>query len=245
MRMGILAVAVLAALGGGASPSSPSPMASPDPSAILDRAIKAAGGEERLRHAAVLKWRGRAVIHAGEQPVRLEGRWIVEPPDRAVVATWETAKGESSTRRLILLGSEGWMERGGTRTPMPAAILANERDQFYLYSLMRLLPLRDAGSRPTATGPRSLRVEREGRPTVEMIFDLSGRLDRMKARIANPGSGDPIAEEITLEGAVTGGGIAWPLRFFVTQDGAPFFDLELTEFGVGTSEELTREAGRK
>jgi len=213
-----------------------------DPAAILDRAIKAAGGEAALRRASVLKWRGRAAVHAGERRITLEGRWIVEPPDRAVVATWETDRGEASTRRLILLGSEGWMERGGERTPMTPEVVANERDQFYLYSVMRLLPLREPGVRLSATGPRSLRVEREGRPTVEMIFDGSGRLDRMRTQVLDPASGRRVSEEITLEGAIAAGGVQWPLRLFITQDGTPFFDLELTELAIGSSEELLREA---
>ena len=216
------------------------PVAEPD--AILARAIRAAGGEERLRRATVLKWRGWAMVHVGEHPIRLEGRWIVEPPDRAVVETWETDKGKASTRRLILLGSEGWTERRGQRAPMPQAMLANERDQFDLYALMRLLPLRDTGVRLTATGPRSLRVEREGRPAVDMRFDGTGFLDRIRTEVRDPASQRTVEEVVTFEGVVEAGGVRWPLRLHITQDGEPYFDLELTDFGIGSSEELLREA---
>jgi hypothetical protein len=237
----IALLAVSVALGFAAEPS-PSPSPSPDPTAILDRAIKAAGGEERLRRATVLRWRGHAFVHAGDRRIEIEGRWILEPPDRAVAETWEVGKGKNTTRRLIVLGSEGWMERAGERTPMPPAMLASERGQFYLYSVMRLLPLRDAGVRLTATGPRSLRVEREGRPAVEMTFDGTGFLDRMRTQVADPVSGRPAVEVITFEGVVEGGGVRWPRRMSITRDGEPYFDLELTELSIGTSEELAREA---
>ena len=88
-------------------------------------------------------------------------------------------------------------------------------------------------------------MEREGRPTVEMTFDGSGRLDRMRTQVVDPASGHQVTEEITLEGAISAGGVQWPLRLFITQDGAPFFDLELSALAIGTSEELTREARRK
>jgi hypothetical protein len=226
-----------------AAPSGTMPAA--DPAALLDRAIKAAGGEEALRRATVLKWRGRAFVYAGDRRIELEGSWIVEPPDRAVVATWETDKGKESTRRLILLGSEGWMDRAGERTPMPSEMLASERDQFYLYSVMRLLPLREPGVRLTAPGPRSLRVESAGRPDVELTFDGSGSLDRMRAEIHDPVSNRKVVEKITFEGLLQAGGVRWPRRISITRDGAPFFDLELTEFSIGSSAELSREAQRK
>ena len=50
---------------------------------------------------------------------------------------------------------------------------------------------------------------------------------------------------ITFEGVVESGGVRWPLRLHITQDGEPYFDLELTEFGIGTPAELEREARPK
>ena len=156
-RVAVTLVAVL--LPGAAAPAGQSPG---DASQILGKAIAAAGGEQALAAATVLKWSGKAVIHAGGRRIEIEGRWIVEPPDRAVVATWEVDKGESSTRRLIVNGAEGLMERGGQRMPMPADVLAHERDQFYLYSVMRLLPLREPGVQLSVLDPRGLLVKPPG-----------------------------------------------------------------------------------
>jgi hypothetical protein len=246
----ILPVALLAGLlqqGMVAAPS-PSPSPSPPPpdaKTIVERAIKARGGEDALKRAMVLEWRGRGRAYAGDRTVVIDGRWIVEPPDRAVVATWEADKGPSSTRRLILLGPEGWTERDGARTPMPVDMLADERDRFYLYSLLRVLPLRDPGTRLTATGPRTLRVEREGRPTVDMFFDGTGWLDRLRVERRDPGAGTAVVEEVTFAGEIAAGGVRWPRRINVSRDGTPFFDLDITTLRIATAADLTREAGRK
>ena len=171
-----VALALALVLQGMVAAPSPSPSPSPSPPTardIVDRAIKARGGEDVLRKAAVLDWRARGLIHTGDRQVSIVGRWIVEPPERAVIIT-TTGKDTSSARRVILLGAEAFVEEAGARTPMPAAMLAAERDRLYLYSLMRILPLRDPETRLTATGPRTLRVEREGRPTVDMFFDGTG-----------------------------------------------------------------------
>jgi hypothetical protein len=206
---------------------------------LLDQAIAAAGGENALALAAVLKWSGKATVYAGGRTILLEGRWIVQPPDRASVATWEIDKGEASTRRLVVNGARGWMERSGQRTPMPADVLAHERDQFYLYSLMRLVPLREPGVE-VAEGPepRHLIVKHSGRPDVEMFFDAGARLVRLRTRITDPSTGKPVVEELALDGAVTAGGIRWPRSIRITWDGAPFFDLDLVEFSIGSAADL-------
>jgi hypothetical protein len=223
---------------------SPSPSAPPDAKAIVDRAIEARGGEDALKRATVLEWRGRATSYADHgEPVAVEGRWIVEPPDRGVILTSEAGKGRDYSRRLVLLGSEGWTEEGGERKALPPDILASERDQFYVASLLRVLPLRDPDVTLTATGPRSLRVEKEGRPTVDLVFDGTGWLDRMRARVADP-DGETVTEEITFTGEVVARGVRWPRRINVSRNGAPFVDLEIVEFRVAAPADLTREAER-
>ena len=254
-RMMLAAVGLAAIVVAAAAPvqfvtaPSPAPSVSPSPppdaKTLADLAIKARGGEEALRNATVLAWRARGVLHGEERPIPIEGRWIVEPPDRAVVATWETGKGPSTTRRLVLLGSQGFLERDGARTPMAPEVLAGERDRFYLYSLMLALPLRDPGTRLTATGPRTLRVERDGRPAVDLFFDRTGWLDRLRAEWRDPAAGTATVEEWTFAGEVGAKGVRWPRRVNVSRDGAPVVDLEILELGIGTAAQLEREASPK
>ena len=127
---------------------------------------------------------------------------------------------------------------------MPPEVLAGERGRFYLYSLMRALPLRDPGTRLTATGPRTLRVEREGRPVVDMFFDGTGWLDRLRAEWRDPATGATAVEEWTFAGEVAAKGIRWPRRVNVSRDGAPIVDLDIEELRVATSADLTRERAR-
>ena len=241
-----LAALLAAALAASPSPKpSPSPSGPPDAKTLVDRAIEARGGYEALSRATVLEWRGRGIVHAGDRPVAIDGRWIVEPPERAVIATSEVGKGAASARRVILLGAEAFVDEAGARTPMPPAMLAAERDRLYLYSLLRALPLRDPGMRLTATGPRTLRVEREGRPTVDMFFDGTGWLDRLRAERPDPSTGAPVIEEITFAGEVAARGIRWPRRINVTRDDAPVYDLEILELRIGSAADLEREASPK
>jgi hypothetical protein len=207
---------------------------------MLERAIAAAGGTQALEAATVLKWTAKATIHSARGPLHIEGRWLIEPPDRAVVATWESDKGESSVRRMLLDGAQGWMERGTERTPMPAAILANERDQFYLYSVMRLVPLRDREIELSADNAGTLLIRHPKRPDVEAFFDETGRLARLRTYVSHPANNSDIVQEVILEGAISAGGVQWPRTIRIVQDGKPFFEMQLIDFSLGSNEELRK-----
>jgi len=206
-----------------------------DAEIILARAIQAAGGLEALQNARVLSWRGRATVRAGERTTQIEGRWRVEPYDRGTVVTGEVGQGASSARTMTLNGSIGTLEREGRTTAMPPEMVAAERDQFYLYSVLRLEPLRDPGVLLTPlveNGAPGLKVERFGRPDVEIFFDRAWRPTHLRSKVADPAGEAAILEELRFEGTVASKGVRWPNRIRIYQSGALFFDLEILEFVV-------------
>jgi hypothetical protein len=205
--------------------------------AIVDRAIEQAGGTAALERARALVWEGDATVHAGGRTVPIAGRWAVQPPDSAVVATYETSRGPASTRRLIVSGARGWFERNGELTPMPPSVLANERDEFYLYSIIRLVPLRARAVRltpiePDTLGQRGLRASQLGRPDVELYVDDSGRLAHLRARVTDALTGNPATQDFWLSGTVEAEGVRWPRTLRLTQDGVTYFDLEIRTLQV-------------
>ena len=208
-----------------------------DANAILMKAIEATGGQDALKRARVLIWRGRATIHAGGRQIHIEGSWTVEPPDRASVTSWEVEKGQTSARRMMIDGAAGSMERGGKTLPMPPEMIANERDQFYLYSVLQLTTLLEPNVTLTATtqdGASGVRVVRPGRPEVTIFFDSNGRPSRLLTSVFDPATKQRVAEELQFEGVVSSEGVRWPRRIRILQAGKLFFDLEITEFIVTT-----------
>lgn len=214
----------------------PRPTADADAQALLARALEAAGGVEALRRARILEWRGRATVYAGARQIRLAGHWITEPPERATVATWEIEKGEGSMRRLILDGNQGSMERDGKTMPMPPAMLANEREQFYLYGVVKLLLLTDPAVRLSSVRVdgevRGLAVTQPGRNDVQIFFDRAGRPTRLTTTVLDPATGTRVAEEMQFEGLIESAGVKWPRRILIRQSGALFFEVEITEFAA-------------
>jgi hypothetical protein len=206
------------------------------PAALVRRAIEAAGGREALQAAAALQWQGRAVIHLPGRDIRIEGTWSVQPPDSAVVATYDAVQGPRTTRRLILAAPRGWMQRDSQVTPMPNAVLTEERHQFYLYSLLRLLPLEAPGVRLTSVvsdsvGNSGLLVESPGRLPVTMYFDRSARVARIRTTFAVD-SGPVARQDIRFEGTIESNGVRWFRKIVIDRDRQPYFELELTSLQV-------------
>jgi hypothetical protein len=207
------------------------------PEAIVERAIERVGGRAALDRARALIWEGDASVHVRGRTVDLAGRWAVQPPDSAVVATYERSRGPASVRRLILSGTRGWFERDGQLTPMPPTVLANEREQFYLYNVMRLVPLRAegvtlTGIAPDSLGQRGVRVTQSGRPDVDIYVDSTGRLAHLRTRVTDAMSGNPAVEDVWLAGVVEADGVRWPRSVRLTLDGAPYFELQIRTLRV-------------
>ena len=103
-----------------------------DPDTILENAIQQAGGATALSAARALMWDGDATVFAAGRTVNIAGRWQVQPPDTAVVATYDTTRGPSTTRSMVIAAPRGWMVRNDSFTVLPDPLIANERDAFFL-----------------------------------------------------------------------------------------------------------------
>ncbi len=234
----VAAVAGVAACASGARTDSQATDArSSTPSALLDRAIAQAGGAAALTRARALTWEGDAIVNAGGRVVQLAGTWAIQPPDTAVVSTFEVARGPGSVRALVVAAPRGWLVTGAGVSPMVPAMLANERDEFYLYEVMRLVSLRDAAVSLTplpadSVGQAGFRAERAGRPTVDLYVDSTGRLTRLRTEVRDAAGGPAVSQDISLSGTIESGGVRWFRDLRISLNGQPFFALTLRTLRV-------------
>ena len=204
------------------------------PQMLVSRAIGIAGGVAALAALPALEWSGSAAVHTPDKEVDILGTWQVAPPDTARVTTWLAEEDSTRARALVVAGDKGWLLHGGKTAPMPAGQLAEERHQFYLYSLLRLLPLRDSGVTLTSlpsdsAGEPGILVHRAGRLEVALYFGPEGQVARMHTRFAAlPGSPSG-EEEVRLEGTVDVAGVQWFRQMHIYRDGRPYFDLAVIQ----------------
>jgi hypothetical protein len=205
------------------------------PDSLLRKAIARLERPQRQVLFPALEWQARAVVHIPGRDVVLHGVWKVHPPDSAIVATFDTARGPSSTQRMILAGDRGWLQRGSRVTSMPSNDLIEERHQFYLYSLLQLTSLQRPGVRlrtapADANGHSGFQVQERGRLPVTMFFDTTGLVTHLSTTFAtlDPAAGD--AQEVFLSGTMDGERTTWFRHLTILRNGKPYFEMEIGTF---------------
>jgi len=199
---------------------------------LLDKAMARAGGAARLARVNELRWTGTAKIFAGARIIEIGVSTMVHPGKDARSDTWLLSDGPAKTRSLIVEGSQGWSEMNGVRTPLPPAQAANEAQQYALYALMLLTPLRDGRGSFAIDGVKpEIAVTYPGAPPTRLTFDADGRLTGAHNSVPAPdGNGPPVVQDFHFDGDIVSHGVHWPRRLTIDQDGKPFFALTLDHF---------------
>ena len=204
------------------------------PGQLLDKAIQRAGGQEALSANPLLEWRATATIQVPGRTIEIAGEWTVRP-DSAVSATWPKDQPNSS-RRLILSAQGGWTQRGDAApAAMPPEMLIEERHQFYLYQVLRLVPLQDPSftlhpAPSDSLGRAALRVVHVGHPDVTLYFDREFRVAAIHTVFAAPDMSNPEPQHIELSGEVESHGVRWFRDMKILRAGQPYFDMTITDF---------------
>jgi hypothetical protein len=205
--------------------------------AMVDRAIEAAGGEEALKKNPALSWTGEAKVHVQGRDLTIVGKWLLDPPDRAIVETRPASEAPDATRTLVISGKSGYAIVKDEREQISPEMLENERDQFYLYSLMRLLPLREYGVKleslpKTDDGLEGVKVSRPERPDVELFFDADARLRKLSFETLDPVTNTRRRQNVRLEGEVLSKGVRWFKQMSITWENEPYFELTIVTLDV-------------
>ncbi len=238
-----IALAAIAALGACASaPEAAAPVAAqaaPDAYAgrsVLDAAIAAAGGEAALRQVKELDWTGSAVVNAEGKTTEIGVQTVVRPFKFGRSTSWLKTDGPKAAQTIQAEVGQAWSVNRVTWSPLPDAQAEHENQQFALYGVMMLAPLKDADAKVQETAPgkdgtRNLHVEYPNAPAVDLRFDASAKLIRAAYSVRDPkGGATPIAQVVEFSGEVTSNGVKWPKRISIRQNDAPYFDLQIATF---------------
>jgi hypothetical protein len=215
----------------------------PRPEQIIDKAIRASGGADRLEGLSGFTEKSRTVYADGptwtrEITVQLPGRYRAE----------NRIGPEGKTRSLIVIdGDHGWLKVSGDVTPYPASFLNNMQKYTIPYlgprSILRLharqknpkCHFSTAGER-TIEGHQAvgLQMKLEGGPQETWFFDKqSGRLLQEESRTANF-EGDDTVTVTTYEDYQTIDGFPLARKETTQRDGKLAWTRELIEFQVAT-----------
>lgn len=218
----------------------------PTPEQIIDKALRAHGGEDRLKELSGFCIKDRLVYEKGPT-------WSYEmtasPPQR--YRSEMKIGTEGKTRSLIVIdGDQGWLKMNGDVTPYPPTFLDSMRKYTIPYLGPRsILRLRDRQKNPRCHFSTVGECTIDNHPAVGLLMKLeggsqqtwyfdkeSGLLLRQEVRTANF-EGEDTVTVTTFTDYQTFDGIPIARKETSERDGKPSSTRELIDFKVVTPSE--------
>jgi hypothetical protein len=223
-------------------PAVPVPAADdkPDADAILDRGIKALGGEARLEKYQAATWKAKGTVHRSSGTIDYTGEWALQAPDRYREEITGQADGREFKRVRVVHGDHGWLRlNDGATQDLGADALAEVHRELHTQLLARLVPLRDRAFTLTATGPTRVgdtpafgleATAKDGRKFRLVFARDSGLLLVAEALVKPAGASQEVKQEVFYDDYEDVGGIKHARKITVKRNGRTVLEQEFLEY---------------
>jgi hypothetical protein len=212
-----------------------------DAKAILDKAIRAVGGQEKLGKIKVATWKAKGKITFEENENEFTSRATVQGLDHYRTEFEGQFNGNQVQGVTVLNGEKGWRKFGDESREMDADAVANEKRTLYLQIVpITLVPLKENGFHIESAAAEQV----EGQPAVVLKvtgpdgkdFTLyfakdSGLPVKLVARVVGFRGGE-FTQETTYRDYKDFDGIKKATKVDSKRDGERFLEQEITEFKV-------------
>jgi hypothetical protein len=200
-----------------------------DAKAIVERAIKAAGGEKNLARFKAHTWNEKGTYYGQGKGQPFTGKYAVQWPGQFRMEI-------EGVFTLVVDGDKGWLKSGGETTAMPKEMLAGQQGSLYGGWVSTLLPL--AGKEFTlATLPAikiddrpamGVKVTRKGYPDVQLYFDKgTGLLAKSEFTVrSEEEKGKQVKQESFFSAHKEIDGTKIPMKMVIKRDGKVFLEAE-------------------
>jgi hypothetical protein len=208
------------------------------PAGVVSRAIKAVGGEAKLKKlkSATLSMKG--TFSKGGMDVNFAMEVSVKDLTKYHLDATAEVMGQQETVLLVVDGDKVWTrERNRVREAPKEEALAIIRGDFHTLRLIQLLlPLKDKASKLSAlkevkVGGKpavGIKVKRKDYPDLEIYFDKKSHLPvRCNVLVDDHGKGKAVPHEFLLSEPKKIGGVTHFTKIVVNRDGKKIVEFEL------------------
>jgi hypothetical protein len=212
----------------------------PTPAAILDKALKAAGGEAKLAKFQGLILKGKGVYHVDGMDLPFTGVWHTQGADKGRTLIEKEAKGGKSYEVSVVNGDRGWTKEGKLDSnQMSKEELADEKENLYFNWITTLAPLKGKDFKLTPLDEAKVdgraavgfTVVRKGHRDIKLFFDKESGLLVQSERTIKDNNKD-VAETTLFSNYKDVDGIKIAMKYSVKWQGQPQADVEMTEAKV-------------
>jgi hypothetical protein len=211
---------------------------------ILDKAIKAMGGADKLTKLPAVSWKGKGMVQVEGLKIDLTDEWSAQG-DR--LFRWRvevTMDGQSESGVLVINKDKGWVKGDNSDKvrDMPKDDLRMLQNEFRVIRLVeRLVPLKDKAYQLSPLGEIKIKdraavgikVKHKDRPEVDLFFDKETSLPvRAELRVKERKDGPEVLHTYWFGEYKAVQGVKHFTKASLRRDDKPAIDLELTEIDL-------------
>jgi outer membrane lipoprotein-sorting protein len=220
LRVGVAAGLVLAFSGA---------LRAEEPKEIIDKAIKAAGGEEKLAKFNARTWAAKGTYYGAGDGTAYTAEYAVQLPDKMRVEI-------KNVFTMVLNGDKGWMKMGDNAEEMNADQLTEQKENAHAGYVATLLPLKDRAYTLTALGDSKVgdravvgvKVSSKGHRDVNLYFDKDTNLlakGEWTVKAMEEG-GKEVTQETLYSDYKDVDGTKFPMKVVLNRDGKKYVESE-------------------
>jgi hypothetical protein len=209
--------------------------------AVIDKAIQAAGGADKLAKFNKLEMKGKGTFYGLGMPVPYTGEWALDRPSKMHVTIASELGGKTYKFTKVINDDKGWKQLPEQQPEKMSKDEVQEgREEMYAGWVATLLPLREKGFTLSPLGKMKvgqhetdgIRVSHKDHRDVSLFFDRkSGLLVKSQTRIKDVDSGGKEQTQDTLfQDYKMIDGAKLPTRVTIKRDDKLYVEGEMTEF---------------
>jgi hypothetical protein len=209
-----------------------------DVQALIDRVIKAGGGEANLNKYQGQIWKATGKHH--ETGLTFTGEFSCQLPDRSRDEIVWDDQGTKIKLIAVFNRDKGWtIMNDDEPKDLEDDELKVEQTNAHVNWLTSLTPLKDKALQVTSLGESKvadrpvigIKVVHKGRPDVKMFFDKeSALLLKTENKTKDTENDKEVTEETFLSAYKDVQGVQQPTRIRVKWDGKPHMDIDISEW---------------
>ena len=245
MRRFVVLAAVLALAAPLAARAEEKEKEKPDCKAVIEKAIKAQGDEEKLGKIKAFTFKMKGKFYGGnEEGIDYTGEIAIQLPDKQRMKIDGEANGQKVTFLIrVVNGDKVWQKMGdSTEEVTDKDKIKEAKEERYAEHVVALLPLvkdkefkleplgeAKVGGKPAV----GVRVSQKGHRDVNLFFDKdSGLLVKSERTVKDDQTDKEVTQETLYSDYKERGGVTRFTKMVMNRDGKKFVDAEITDFEV-------------
>ena len=212
----------------------------PDMKALVDRAIKAHGGEAILTNLKAETFKGKVKYYGMGEGLDYAGSWAVLLPDKMRVQIDSKAGDNPFTFIRVVNGDKVWVKLGdNVEEVTDKERIGEAKEELYVNWVASLLPLKDkafdlkplGGSKVNSKPAVGIRVSHKGHRDVSLFFDKkSGLIVKFVSVVKDEmAGGKEFTQETILSDYKAVKGVQQAMKVVINRDGKLYITGEVTE----------------